>query len=77
MIDDGPDLFAEYLRGCVGLVADRPKAERIVFVNAWNEWAEGMYLEPDQRSGHAYLEAMGSVVLPGRAAGAVSGGRTA
>jgi len=57
-----PYTFRRWLRTAVTAVSARPPDERIVFVNAWNEWAEGAVLEPSDRFGSTYLLAIRDVL---------------
>ncbi|MBP8250981.1 MAG: glycoside hydrolase family 99-like domain-containing protein [Herpetosiphon sp.] len=52
-----PELYEQWLTTIVQRVKQRPANQQVLFINAWNEWAEGNHLEPDQRWGRAYLEA--------------------
>lgn len=58
-----PGRYQALLRAAINQVSERPMQKRLVFLKSWNEWAEGNYLEPDQRWGRAYLEATRSAVL--------------
>jgi lipopolysaccharide biosynthesis protein len=64
-LNSTPELYEGWLREIVNRQAARTRVEgksgispeSLVFINAWNEWAEGNHLEPCQKWGRAYLEA--------------------
>ncbi len=59
-----PRGYRDWLRHAVASARRRQPLQPLVFVNAWNEWAEGAVLEPDTRLGHAWLEATRTALQP-------------
>jgi len=58
-----PYTFHRWLMAAAAALAHRKSDRRVVFVNAWNEWAEGAVLEPSARFGSTYLLAVRNVSL--------------
>ena len=52
-----PALYEQWLRAATAAFTPPTPDENLVFINAWNEWAEGNHLEPDEKWGRAYLDA--------------------
>jgi len=51
-----PELYGNWLSKTIARMESMRLPEPLIFINAWNEWAEGNHLEPDQRWGTQYLE---------------------
>jgi lipopolysaccharide biosynthesis protein len=62
-INSTPEAFERGLRNVVSALPEAEPSEPLVFLNAWNEWAEGNHLEPDLRFGLGWLEAVSRVAL--------------
>lgn len=57
-----PEKYKKWLRKSFEYVLKTDGTEDMVFINAWNEWAEGTYLEPDKKYGYSYLNATANVI---------------
>lgn len=58
-----PEKFSSYLEKLLNIA--EKKNSSFIFLNAWNEWAEGTYLEPDEKNFYGFLEAVKKAVGTG------------
>ncbi|MDR2037081.1 MAG: glycoside hydrolase family 99-like domain-containing protein [Bacteroidales bacterium] len=59
-----PENFKTVLQMTKDKLLSEPDGLRILNINCWNEWTEGSYLEPDTKTGMAYLNAVRDVFYP-------------
>jgi len=52
-----PENYEYWLSSTIDKVLQSGDGDQLVFINAWNEWAEGCHLEPDRWFGHGFLQA--------------------
>jgi hypothetical protein len=58
-----PAKYENYLRHQIRKSIREREGRRLLFINAWNEWGEGCYLEPDRTDGMGYLEATRNAII--------------
>lgn len=62
LTDATPEKFQRSVEEAVELIKDKAPEHRILFLKAWNEWGEGNYVEPDQKFGHGFLQAIRNAI---------------
>lgn len=58
-----PEKFKQHVHDMLEAVKDKSSEHKIIFLDSWNEWGEGNYMEPDLKYGHAFLEALKSEIV--------------
>jgi lipopolysaccharide biosynthesis protein len=57
VLNGTPENYEYWLASAMDIAQESSGNDPIIFINAWNEWAEGCHLEPDRKYGHAFLQA--------------------
>lgn len=58
MTGASPEYFEKHLKQTLNLIENKQNEHKIIIIKSWNEWAEGNYMEPDQKWGLKYLETL-------------------
>lgn len=53
-----PQKFETAIKIALSCLDGKNIEHKIVFLDSWNEWGEGSYMEPDLKFGHGYLDAL-------------------
>ena len=62
LTDSTPEKFQRYTEQAIRLIANKQPEHQILFLKAWNEWGEGDYVEPDEKFGHGWLQAIRNAI---------------
>lgn len=57
-VNSTPEKFYKATKKALELVEKKQDEHKIIFLQSWNEWGEGNYMEPDLKFGKAYLESL-------------------
>ncbi len=62
-INSNPEVFKKHLNECLDIISKKKPDNKIIFLQSWNEWAEGNYVEPDLLYGNGYLSVLKNSLL--------------
>ena len=61
--DRTPRAGRNALKEVLNKISKKTDEHKILFLDSWNEWGEGSYMEPDIVFGHQYLEVLRNEIL--------------
>ncbi|KAB7788104.1 glycosyltransferase WbsX family protein [Bifidobacterium cebidarum] len=56
--NSNPEVFKSVVKNALEVVKNKPIQHKVIFLDSWNEWGEGSYMEPDLKFEHGYLNAL-------------------
>lgn len=62
-VNSTPEKFKKHVLDALQIIKDKKPEHKVIMLDAWNEWAEGCYVEPDKKFGHGYLDAIKEALI--------------